>query len=171
MWVTAEPVKGIPDLDYFNAAVDKQKAKLDAEVERLDEDNYFDDMSESRVIRWEKMIHLTPKETDTLEERQFAIKARAIEKLPYTERVILRDLKALASDAEMNVANKHAEIRIGLSNQNMIASVASLLERKLPLDITYEIIVMFNTWEEVARYKWNELEEMTWDDVKTDENL
>lgn len=175
MWITAEAVRGIPDLDQFNEAVDKQMAKVRTETDRLDEDNFFENMSESRVERWEKMLPLTPRTTDTLEERRFAVHAKVIDKLPYSYRVILRELRALAEDAEMETGYDEygatATIRIGLASESKITDVAAMLDKKLPLDVYFEIIVMYNTWEEAKRYTWGELKEMTWGQVKTDENL
>lgn len=171
MWVTADAVKGIPDLDQFNNSVDRQISKINTQVDRLDEDNYFENMSENRVARWEGILKLTPKSSATIEERRFAAHAKAIDKLPYTYRVVLRDLQALASDAVMTVADRHAVISIGLSNTNMINSVIELLEKKLPLDITYEIIVLYNTWNMLLTYSWSELSAYTWDDIKTDQSI
>lgn len=171
MWTTAEALKGIPDLDQYNTEVDKQVKKVNDEITRLDEDNYFENMSESRVVRWEGILKLVPKSNATIEERRFAAQAKAIDKLPYTYRVVLRDLQALASDATLEVSEKHAVVSIGLSNQNMINSVVDLLEKKLPLDITYEIVVLYNTWDMFEDKTWGELTVYTWGQLKEDQSL
>ena len=172
-WITADAVKGIPDLDQFNAAVDAQVTKVNTEITRLDEDNYFDNTSESRVTRWEKILNLTPRADDTLDERRFAVHSRVIDKLPYTFRVVERELKALAPDAEFtrewSPNGMTAQVRLPLTSISKISDVDSLLDRKLPLDVTYEIIVQYNTWDEYSSQTWGNLSNMTWNDMRINE--
>lgn len=173
MWATAEAVKGIPDLDQFNVSVDKQIEKLNTEITRLDEDNYFDNTSESRVIRWEKILSLTPRADDTLDERRFAVHTRVIDKLPYTFRIIEKELKALSPESEftrqMSANGMTVTVKLPLTSVSKIADVDSLLDKKLPLDVVYEILVLFNTWDEYARNTWSSLSSMTWGELKIKE--
>lgn len=173
MWATAKAVKGIPDLDQFNVSVDKQIEKLNTEITRLDEDNYFDNTSESRVIRWEKILSLTPRADDTLDERRFAVHTRVIDKLPYTFRIIEKELKALSPESEftrqMSANGMTVTVKLPLTSVSKIADVDSLLDKKLPLDVVYEILVLFNTWDEYARNTWSSLSSMTWGELKIKE--
>lgn len=173
MWATAEAVKGIPDLDQFNVSVDKQIEKLNTEITRLDEDNFFDNTSESRVIRWEKILSLTPRADDTLDERRFAVHTRVIDKLPYTFRIIEKELKALSPESEftrqMSANGMTVTVKLPLTSVSKIADVDSLLDKKLPLDVTYEIIVQYNTWDEYSSQTWGNLSNMTWNDMRINE--
>ena len=173
-WVTVEAVKGIPDLEQFNEAVDKQIAKVNAEIERLDEDNYFDNTSESRIKRWEKILNLTPREGDTLDERRFAVHSRVIDKLPYTFRVIERELKALASDAIFTrwwgAKGAEAKVQIGLSSTSKLADIDALLDKKLPADVHYVVEVLYRNWGDFSAYKWGDLLGYTWDEMRSMSN-
>jgi hypothetical protein len=170
MWTTAEAVKGIPDLDQFNESVDKQIEKINTEITRLDEDNYFDNTSENRVIRWEKILSLTQRARDTLDERRFAVHSKVIDKLPYTFRIIGKELNALAPGAdftrEMSENGMTATVRLPLTSASKISDVDSLLDRKLPLDVIYTIIIMYHTWDEYAGDTWADMSELTWGEVK-----
>ena len=172
-WITADAVKGIPDLDQFNAAVDLQIEKVNKEVTRLDEDNYFDNTSESRIERWEKILELTPRADDTLDERRFAVHSRVIDKLPYTFRVVERELKALAPQAEFtrewSANGMTAQVKLPLTSVSKISDVDSLLDRKLPLDVVYTILIMYNTWDEYSSDTWGDVSSMTWQQMKENE--
>ena len=172
-WITADAVKGIPDLDQFNAAVDAQIEKVNKEVTRLDEDNYFDNTSESRIERWEKILELTPRADDTLDERRFAVHSRVIDKLPYTFRVVERELKALAPQAEFtrewSANGMTAQVKLPLTSVSKISDVDSLLDRKLPLDVVYTILIMYNTWDEYSSDTWGDVSSMTWQQMKENE--
>lgn len=171
MWVTADAVKGIPDLDQFNESVDNQIAKINTELERLDEDNFFDETSESRIKRWEKILELTPKDTDTLDERRFAVHSRVIDKLPYTYRVIERELKALASEAifTRGWGEKGAEatVEISLTSASKLADIDALLDKKLPADVVYQIVVLYRRWQDFSTIRWGELTSNTWDQMRS----
>ena len=171
--VIPNALKGIPDIEQLYDAIDAQIEKVYEEVERQDEDNYFDNMSEGRVVRWEKMIHLTPKSTATIGERRFEIHSRVVDKLPYSYRVILSDLLALAPEAELVVdyENQAVTVKIALSDVSMVDAVSELLERKLPLNMIFEVIILYNTWSETESYTWGDLASKTWWEIKTDENL
>ena len=166
-------LKGIPDLEQTYEAIDKQMLKLNEAVERHDEDVFFENMSETRVERWEKMLEMTPSSADTLEERRFAVHSRVVDKLPYSYRIIMSDLLALAPDAEMTIdySQPHLDVRIALSSQSMISSVEELLERKLPLNMTYTITVLYNTWDQIETKTWGEIKTKTWYEIKTDQSM
>lgn len=164
-------LEGIPDLEQFYETVDKQIAKLNLEIEQADEDMFFEHMSEQRVKRWEAMLDLTPKETDTLSERRFAVQSRVVDKLPYSYRIILSDLHALDPDATMVVDWNTLKVTVGLSlaSQSMAGDVQALLERKLPLNMLYEITIIWNTWSSIRSKTWGEVKSMTWYEVKANE--
>jgi hypothetical protein len=171
MWVTADAVKGIPDLDQFNDAVDDQVGDINTEITRLDEDNYFDNTSESRIERWEKILELTPRADDTLDERRFAVHSRVIDKLPYTYRVIERELKALAADVIFTCGwgtkGAVATVQIGLTSQSKLADIDALLDKKLPADVVYSIVVLYRRWQDFSAIRWGELQSNTWDQMRS----
>jgi hypothetical protein len=169
--VIPNALKGIPDLEQTYYAIDRQMDKLNGSIAQMDEDVFFDNMSEERVKRWESMLDMTPSADDTIEERRFAIHSRVVDKLPYSYRIIMSDLLALAPDATMDIdySGPHLDVRIALSSQSMIDAVQELLERKLPLNMTYEIIIVYNTWGEYESDTWGDVSTMTWQQMKENE--
>ena len=163
---------GIPDLEQLYEAADRQVEKLYEDLDQLDEDVFIDNMSETRVKRWETMLGLTPKETDTLQERRFAVHSRVVDKLPYSYRVILSDLKALDTDAtlEIDYTNMKATISVDLSSQSMVADIQDMLEKKLPLNMIYVVEVLYRNWGDFSAYKWGDLLGYTWDEMRSMSN-
>lgn len=160
---------GIPDLEQLYEAADNQIEKLYADLDQLDEDVFIDNMSEKRVKRWENMLGLTPKETDTLQERRFAVHSRVVDKLPYSYRVILSDLKALDPDATLAIdyTNMKATVSVDISNQSMVGDIQDLLEKKLPLNMIYEVLLIYRPWSNIEDMTWGQVKTMTWYEVKT----
>ena len=164
-------LSGIPDLEQLYEAIDDQVEKVNDEVAQLDEDTFFDNMSENRVKRWENMINLTPGQNDSLDDRRFRIQSRVVDKLPYSYRIILSDLHALDPEAQMEIDWEHLNVKVymALSSQSMVADVEALLEKKLPLNLTYEIIIVYNTWGEYESDTWGDVSTMTWQQMKENE--
>jgi hypothetical protein len=169
--IIPQALTGIPDLEQLYDAIDDQVEKLNDEVDQLDEDTFFDTMSENRVKRWENMISLTPGQNDSLDDRIFRIQSRVVDKLPYSYRIILSDLHALDPEAQMEIDWEHLNVKVymALSSQSMVADVEELLEKKLPLNLTYEIIIVYNTWGEYESDTWGDVSTMTWQQMKENE--
>ncbi|MFJ8064917.1 putative phage tail protein [Psychrobacillus sp. NPDC096426] len=66
-------------------------------------DRFVSDATEHGVRRWEKVLKLQRKSTDTLEERKFRILAKMNNKLPYTLRALVQRLNALCGEGNFQV--------------------------------------------------------------------
>lgn len=54
--------------------------------ENIVSDNFINDSTECGVESWERILKITPKAYDTLNDRKFRVLTRLNEKLPYTYR-------------------------------------------------------------------------------------
>lgn len=66
-------------------------------------DRFVLDATEHGVRRWEKVLKLRRRSTDTLEERKFRILAKMNNKLPYTFRALIQRLNALCGEGTYQV--------------------------------------------------------------------
>lgn len=67
------------------------------------ENQFIDTAGDYGLSRWEKMLQLTPKATDSLETRRIRIKTRLNNFTPYTFRVFMRMMKSLADGEPFEV--------------------------------------------------------------------
>lgn len=67
------------------------------------DNQYIDTAGDYGLSRWEKMLGITPKATDTLEARRIRIKTRLNNFTPYTFRVFMRMMKFLADGEPFEV--------------------------------------------------------------------
>ena len=72
------------------------KEKLTAAVDQMEKDIFLESMGEEKIKLWEKMLRIKPLDDDTLSDRRFRIQSKVLEKLPYSYRVVIRKLEALA---------------------------------------------------------------------------
>lgn len=164
MFEAPKIIANIPDIATLYDVNDKQIFELDASVAELESNLYVSTMNEENVGRWERILEIVPSDADTLDERRFRILSRRIEKLPYSYKVIYRKLETLSPDGiEMIIdrVRKRIHIKIGLQSAQMRDEVDKFLEESLPLDMTYYIDILWNTYAMIATKTHGELAVLT----------
>ncbi len=139
-------------------------------VRRTWNNQFLADADEYGVGRWESILAITPKATDTLEERRYRIRAWWTQELPYTLPRLSEMLETLcgAGNYDIVMDNYHITVKLGLSNKENYSDVVSLLERVLPANLTRTVLVMFHTHNEQAVYTHSQLATMTHEQLKTE---
>jgi len=98
------------------------------------------------VERREKILHITPKATFTLDERKFTILARLAEQLPYSIRMLHKMLTALCGQDGYTIKLINDEytlcvnVFLNSANRNVIDEVNLMLRRICPANL----IVVFS---------------------------
>lgn len=100
--------------------------------------------------RWESIFDISPKDTDTLEVRNFRIQGRLVEDLPYTYRMFERQLIALCKEKGHSLFMTEQngltlKIRVALSAKELKDEVVKLAERIVPCNIILDVELMYNT--------------------------
>lgn len=126
-------------------------------------DQFIQDATENGVSRWESMLGISPKGTDTLDERKFRILSKLNQELPYTMRKLEQVLTTLCGpdgySIELNAVEYEIEVKLGLANHNNYGEVERTLKAMIPANLTQVVTLLFNTWEAVKS------EHPTWSDV------
>ena len=111
-------------------------------------DQFILDATETGVRRWESMLGVSPKDTDTLDERKFRILTLLNQELPYTLRKLEQALINLCGEGEFSIdlkpAEYHVEVRLALSNENNYLEVVNLLKKMIPANMTQWVQIMYN---------------------------
>ena len=147
MFEAPEVIIQIPDIKQIYEAVDKQMEKLRAAVDQMEDDIFLESMGEEKIKLWEQLLIIKPLDDDTLSDRRFRIQSKVLEKLPYSYRVIVRKLTALAPDGmEITRSDENVIVKLAIASKKKIKDVAEMLEVTLPLNMNYEVIIMFHTY-------------------------
>ena len=125
-------------------------------VEKALADQYILDATEYGVKRWESMLLISPKDTDTLDERKFRILTRLNQELPYTLTRLKEALTNLCGNdgffIEMNAAEYHIQVKLALGNKNNYQDMVDLLKKMIPANMTQVVQIMYNTHELLAQF-------------------
>lgn len=121
---------------------------------------------EDGLSRWESILGITPKGTDSLYTR----KTRAIAQLtvalpPYTERSLRRRLSALCGESgytfSVDPVKLEAWVAIHLEVKSLYPDVLQILSSVLPANILLHSTLIWNTHEMLKRYTHQELKART----------
>lgn len=159
----------------IKAIMSAEQPEIDAlwsSVEKAFADQFIMDATEYGVMRWESMLNISPKATETLDERKFRILARLNQELPYTLTRLHEILTTLCGANRFVIdleANKyHITIKLGVGNHNKYAEVENLLYKMLPANLTRAISIMYNTHRAVGLCRHMDLAAFTHEQVRNE---
>ena len=120
-------------------------ALLWAAMERVLMNQFIETADEVGIGRWEKILNITPKGTETLEERRFRIKSRVNQaQLPYTYRALQIYLSSVSEDFETVVDHNAYTLflRITLAGYRQRDDLAAVLRLMIPANM----VLIMQTW-------------------------
>lgn len=135
-------------------------------LKAVTDNHFYDTLDEEGARKWEMIIGITPLGTDTLEDRRFRIRTRAVERLPFTDETLEAQLVAVVGGDPNNLqltidrANEIVTAKVTLFAQEQLSAVLDLLDRQVPLNFQISAELLLNTWN-VVKNSGN-----TWQDIK-----
>lgn len=134
-------IKQIPDIAQIYAQNDKQEEKLDEDLQKVERNLYLESMDEQTIAKWEKILGIRKEDNQTLEDRRYIVKARSIERLPYTYRILKKKLRILSPDGlEIRIIGNKIEICIQTKSRQMYECAKKIIEDIVPLNM---VIIFF----------------------------
>lgn len=112
-------------------------------------EGFLDTETEVGAAKWESILDIKPKNTDSLEIRNFRIHGRLVEDLPYTERTFCKQLAVLCGEdgysCKLDYDKFSLQIKVALTSKKLKDEVQSLAERIVPQNYILDIDLMYNT--------------------------
>ncbi len=165
-------IRDIREFREICKAGDDELAELDIRLADIVSDNFIETLTESGCERWEAVMHISPKATDSLADRRFRILAQLNEQLPYTFRGLLRQLSALCGEQGYTVSidndNYTLKVLVALEAKNCFDEVARLLERVVPANLIIQLSLKYNRHEVLAAYTHSELSRLTHEQLRNE---
>jgi hypothetical protein len=124
-------------------------------------DQFIETLTENGCRRWEKILNIQPKDTDTLQVRRFRIKSRINEDLPYTWRALENVLNSLCGEGqyEMTLYNDEYRLKIllELTVKELFNEVESTVKRIIPANLILDVELRYNQYITLGKYTHGEL--------------
>ncbi|MBF4703402.1 putative phage tail protein, partial [Clostridioides difficile] len=103
---------------------------------------FLEDLTISGIKRWEKIMSITPKSNESLEDRRFRIFSKYISKLPYSERFLRNWLDSIVGEGNYELTINNATYNIHLEsdarNQDWFEEVHSFVSDIKPCNMTLD---------------------------------
>ena len=122
------------------------------------------DLDEYGASRWEEMLKLTPRSTDTIDDRRMAILAKITPNTPYTHRTLETLLDGICGENNYSISIKHNQycikilIALGVKRQRQTAEY--MLRCILPANLAIEIDLMYNRHIDLKRFTHERITEL-----------
>lgn len=111
-------------------------------------DQFVKDSTENGVKSWEKILKISPKGADTLEDRKFSILTRLNEKLPYTYTRLEQQLASLCGETGYSLKLLNNEytlfVRVALVAKSNFEEIRKLLQRTVPANMIIDLSLLYN---------------------------
>ncbi len=141
-------------------------------LEDVLKDQFVGDSTENGIKRWETILKVFPKGSDTLDVRKFRILARLNEKLPYTKRTLERQLAVLCGEEGYSVNLKNDKytlvVRVELTAKEKFNEVNSLLRRIVPANLLIDLSLLYNTHAILSRFTNGQLAAYTHEQLRSE---
>ena len=105
--------------------------------------------NEQGLARWERMLGIRPRGTDSMEVRRVAVLARLNEQLPFTERTLRLMLDGVCGPGGYTLEIIYWEyrvfVRVHLWEKRAMDEAAALLGRVVPANMVIDLGLRYNT--------------------------
>lgn len=131
------------------------KEKLWENLEKTFQEAFVSTESEIGAIRWEKTLGITPKDDEEIDVRNFRIRGKIQADLPYTYRILHRQMTGLCGADGYTIAIDYDAsaiiIKVALSKKELKDEVIKLTDDIIPAHLLLTVELMYNTYGMIAR--------------------
>lgn len=165
-------VRDYPEFQGITGSEQPEFERAWASADDLLNNQFISTAGSMGLSRWEKILGITPKGTDTLEDRRFRILTRINEELPYTLPQLRNILETLCGkdnySADVEEGTYQLLVKIGLAAKNNFTDVEALLNRVVPQNMVVTLLQLYNTHGELGRFTHAQLAAYTHDQLRNE---
>lgn len=166
-----EILQEVREFRSLAAAENPEIEKLWTCLEDALNDQFVGSATTYGIKRWESILKIMPKATDSPDERRFRILTRLNEQLPYSWRMLVHQLTTLCGSEGYSIELKNNEytliVKVALTAKANFDDVGDLLGRIVPANLVIDLSLKYNqheliggfTHEQLAAYTHQELRE------------
>lgn len=171
MFNAPDIISQIPEIKIIYETNEMQERDLEIAIETIDNNLFLNTMSIDVIEEWEEILDIIPYDDDTIDDRRFRVKAKIIERVPYSLRVLRRKLDTLSPEGyklTLSYALDAIEVKIALKSKRMIDAVEKSMEDIVPLNMLLDCGVLWNNYELLNRFTHEQLSSRTYASIRED---
>lgn len=136
------------------------------------DDQFIWDATTNGVSRWEGILGIMAKASDSMSVRKFRIISQINADLPYTLPALQNMLRTLCGEdgymLELDSDAYVLRVRVTLTVKATYEDVEALLRRIVPANMVIDLSLKFNTHRTLSRYKHEELAQYTHEQLRSE---
>lgn len=160
----------IQEFKVLAECFDKEMEINGARLEEVENNFFIDGLNEYGCERWEKILKIDYDGSSSLDDRRFIIKTKLFGTRPYTFERLQDFLKNLVDEKdfilEMDYNANHLSCRLNLGVKARLEAVKDLIEKTVPLNISVEVSLLYNTHKMITGKTHKELSKYTHIELK-----
>lgn len=160
-----EYLQNIAEFKELSRVVDKEIEKLQEAINNALKDRFIRELTIYGILRWESILKITPKGTETLDDRRFRIAARLFDELPYTMIVLKEKLSLLCGKDGYKVNLEQTKykitIKVELTAKHQVEEIRKVLAKMIPANMLQYVELIYNQHQTFYKYTHAELHAKT----------
>ena len=163
-------LRNVLEFRYLNAAVQNAYDAFRLKLQEVFENQFYMEAGLPGIKRYERILGITQKATDSLDDRRFRIKLRFNEQLPFTYRALERKLYALCGEGgyELTLVPEAYKliVRVALTRREAMNDVRDMLDRIVPANMIIDLSLLYNSHDMFRGKTHDELHEYTHEQLR-----
>lgn len=165
-------VRDVKDYKVIMNSQQSEVEKLWLVLNNVIADAFTTTATKNGVERREKILKITPKGTDSLEERRFRIRVKENDQLPYTYKVLEKHLGSLCGvdgyALDINNEDYLVSIKLELKAQKSIDEISIYARKIVPSNMIIDIKIMYNQYSTIRNLTYSQLGSKTYKDIRNE---
>ena len=137
---------------------------------RVLQNEFIETADEYGISRFEKMLNISPYNTDTLEDRRFRILTMYNTNTACTQKVLENMLDSLCGKGKwkcnLSAQTFTVSIKVALESISQKNCIEEFLNYFLPCNLIYDISLIFTLWSHTKPFRWEEISDLTWNQLE-----
>jgi Uncharacterized protein conserved in bacteria (DUF2313). len=137
----------IKEFKVITSCDDTENSELNICIDNLYNDQFIT-TTETAIKKYEDILGITAKGTDTLKDRRFRVLALYNKQLPYTKTILEKNLITFCGKNGYKLLidydNKILTVKITLTAKSIFDTVQSYLEGVIPMDLRINLSLLYN---------------------------
>lgn len=142
-----------------------QVEELYKNTNRVLDEQFINTAENYGLSRWERILGITTKSSETNEERRFRILVFMVSQLPYTQRALENRLRQLCGEdgfsVEIDVGNFTVKVLVALEAGSSYDVIKKLLDKMVPANMYINLSLKYNQYSQLTNMTQNELAAFT----------
>ena len=166
-----EFLKALKDFQVVGKSENPEFSLIWLKAESWLKDRFISSMTEDGLSKMEEFLHIRPLDNDTEEDRRQRLLAIENKALPYTLRKLKEVLGNTSGEGNTDVLVKGFSviIPVKLASLRSLDFIRETAEQMIPMNMHFEIHVIYNRWRNFSKKTWEEMKSCTWEDAYQNE--